>query len=111
MILFLFAVVSCQTTKKPTYDELTPAEYKQLLKKSRIFVAMAPMRLNPISDSDKRFINSNEPKFYPRYYGDKSGEFKMVWKITPSYSVRVIGKGEFLKPTCKFRLTVSRFAQ
>ena len=111
IILFLFAVVSCQTNENSTYDALTPTEYQQLVKKARIFVATSPMRLTPISDNDKRFINSHEPKFYPRYYSDKGGVFKMVWKIDPGYSVRVIGKGQFLKPSCKFRLTVSRFAQ
>jgi hypothetical protein len=115
LILLLFTTISCQTTDPEDiqYDELTPSEYKQLVKKTRIFIAIAPvMRLNPISSNDKRFINTHEPtRFFARYYEDKGGEFKMIWEINPSYSVRVIGKGKFLDPSCKFRLTVSRFAQ
>ncbi len=111
IILLLSAVVSCQTTKNQTYDELTPAEYKKLVKKVRKFIAVAPMRLTPISNSDKQFIYSNKPKFHPTYCGDKGGIFKMTWKINPGYSVRIIGKGYFLQNSCKLRLTVARFAQ
>ena len=113
VVILLAGITACQSTDDDEdYAELTPSEYKQLLKKARVFVAIAPvMKLTPISDEDKRFINTHEPKFYPRYYGDKSGVFKMVWRINPGYSVRVIGKGTFLDPSCKFRLTVSRFAQ
>jgi hypothetical protein len=107
-------MTSCQTTKfdDVDYAELTPSEYQKLLKKVRIFIAVAPvMRLSPISDNDKRFVNSHEPKFYAHYYEDKGGDFKMVWAINPSYSIRIKGKGKFLDPSCKLRLTVSRFAQ
>ena len=93
-------------------DKLSPGEYQQLLKKVRIFIAVAPkLKLTPISEEDKKFINTHEPKFAAYYTGPKRGEFRMVWYINPSYSVRVIGKGIFLDPSCKLRLTVSRFQQ
>ena len=113
-IIILLSVISCKT-EEPLItgsNELTPSEYQQLLKKARIFIAVAPrLKLTPISREDKRFINTHEPKFHADYYGHKSGQFTMIWAINPSYHVRVIGKGKFLDPSCKFRLTVSRFAQ
>ena len=110
MILLLCTVVACQSAEEIQYDELTPAEYQKLLKKVRIFITVAPANLN-ISQSDKRFVNTHEPKYYPYYMGDKSGEFKMSWKINPGYSIRVIGKGKFMDSSCLLRLTISRFAQ
>ena len=113
-VLFLLLMsVSCQTETVVTpSDELTDAEFQHLLKEARIFVSVAPrMKLTPITADDKKFINTHEPKCYPRYTGYKRGEYKMVWRVRPGYSVRVIAKGELLEPSCKFRLTVSRFAE
>jgi len=114
LVLAVSAVICCSScsTLSTSGNELTPDEYQRLLKKVRIFIAVAPkMKLTPISAEDKRFINTHEPVFKPDYTGPKQGVFRMIWYINPSYSIRVIGKGIFLNPSCKFRLTVSRFQQ
>ena len=110
----LFAISSCISTSNEITenDKLTPEEYQQLVKKCRIFVITSPRLKNmALSDENKRFINTHEPKFNAHYYGHKSGEFHMVWLINPGFSVRVIGRGEFLASSCKLRLSISRFVQ
>ena len=113
LITLVFAV-SCNTADSQLsgYGKLSPEEYQQLLRKARAFVAVAPkLKLTPISNEDKRFIYTHEPKFHIEYYGYKSGVFKLIWTINPGYAVRIIGKGKFLDDSCKFRMTVSRFVQ
>lgn len=110
--MFLFSFISCNNTPDEITenDELTKEEYQFLLRKVRSFIKVSQLR-NPISDRDKNFIYTHEPKFKAYYYGHKSGRFRMVWSVRPGYSVRIIGKGEFLEDDCLLRLTVSRFAQ
>jgi hypothetical protein len=105
--------VSCNTAGKITADDkLTPEEYQQLLEKCRNFIMVAPhMKRIALSSKDKAFIKTHKPKFKPYYNGFKSGKFRMSWQINPGYSVRIYGKGEFLEPSCKLRLSILKFAE
>ncbi len=124
-VLILFSAVSCTTMNEITEnDKLTEEEYQQLLKKCRLFVMSAPhMKYRPLSKNDKIYIKTHLPKFNPRYFGHKSGTFKMswtrkqpqhgwsTWGESTAFSVRVYGKGEFLDPSCRLRMSVLKFAE
>lgn len=87
--------------------ELTDAEKSRLIEKGRKFVIT--VNHLGISSDDKIFVKTNTPKLSLQYNGYKSGTAKMVWKINPSYSIRVICKGDLLDTSCPIRLSVTRF--
>lgn len=88
-------------------DELTEAEKMQVISRARKFIIQVN-HFN-ISPDDKIFVKANMPKFYVKYTGYKRGAAKMVWRINPSYSIRIICNGDLLDKSCPTRMSISRF--
>ena len=109
-VVFFIVLTSCSLLREITdNDKLSKAEYQQILNRARKFISM--IKHLPISEEDKLFVQEHLPKVHIRYTGYKQGIAKMVWKINPSYSIRIISKGDLLDKNCPTRLTVSRFKQ
>jgi len=109
-VLFSMFLTSCNSVREITVsDELTKTEYQQLLARARKYIQM--VNHLRISKEDKLFVQENLPKSYIQYTGYKQGMSKMLWKINPSYSIRIINKGDLMDEKCLTRLTVSRFKQ
>jgi hypothetical protein len=88
-------------------NELSEREQCALIERARKFV-ITTNHLN-ITPDDKRFVKNELPRLFIDYTGYKRGIAKMVWRINPSYSIRIICKEDLTDKSGLIRLTVSRF--
>lgn len=106
----LCLLTACSTVSEITgSDKLTDSEYQQILARCRKYIQM--VNHLHVSNEDKLFVQENPPKQYVEYTGHKQGTMKLLWKINPSYSIRIIINGDLLDEKCPTRMTVSRFQQ
>lgn len=103
-LIVTISMSSCMGIGNP---ELSESEKKQVIERARKFIIT--VNHLGISVDDKVFVEANQPKFFVIYNGYKSGTAKMVWRINPSYSIRIIFKGDLMDKSIPPRMTISRF--
>lgn len=109
-VIFVLSLTSCQSTGEITdRDKLTEAESQIVLARARKYIQM--VNHLRIGKEEKSFVQENLPKCHIEYSGYKQGTAKMIWKINPSYSIKVTSKGDLLDKNCPTRMTISRFKQ
>ena len=108
MFTLLLLCVSCSSLGLDSFsNELSESETSELIERARLYITKAK-KLN-ITPADKRFVQNKLPRVFIDYTGYKSGSAKMVWRINPSYSIRIIFTGDLTDKKGEIRLTVSRF--
>lgn len=90
-------------------DMLTDGELKTLLWHARQFVGHS--KQIKMHESARNFILANDPSYKIRYYGRKSGNARLEWKISDLSRVIVSGTGEFTADRFPWRVELQLYRE
>ncbi len=119
IVLSLFAAVAvivflsaCGTAEpvpdfdfKPSEsDKLTQQEYRELIWHARHFVAKS--KNLRIDDVARQIIRDTDPKVQLKYFAEKYGQIRMVWRLNHESVLELSGTGKMIADEFPWKLQI-----